>query len=145
MAKNRNSTPFSIRLREARKKFEVSQKLMAEKLNLDEVTYNRYETGEHIPKIDTLEKFHNITGTDLNWLITGKNTSSTGRLNLKELYPGLPDDPIIYEMIENLQVPVIYHGLIFHFIELSKKFEPMIKEHLSNLKGNKKESDQLGA
>lgn len=50
--------------------FETSEEMAAE-LSLDAPTYRRYERGESVPQIDTLEDILRITGKSADWLLFG--------------------------------------------------------------------------
>ncbi|MGE5340934.1 MAG: helix-turn-helix domain-containing protein, partial [Candidatus Omnitrophota bacterium] len=130
MTKNMNRTPFSARLRDARKAAGFTQKEMADKLMLDEVTYNRYESGDRLPKVDVLQNFYSLTGVNLIWLIIGEGDMYK-KADIRDIYPDLPEDKRIDELIKHLQVPIIYHEVVSDFIIYKKKYADFINKYFT--------------
>ena len=71
-------SPFALRLVETRRAFgirtgrpELDQKDFAAALGVEGETYRRYERGETEPKLATLARIREVTGTPLDWLICG--------------------------------------------------------------------------
>lgn len=50
----------------------LSQREYAKKIGLPHKTYQRYEYGEAIPKVQVLEKISKIESVTIDWLLTGK-------------------------------------------------------------------------
>ena len=67
------------RLRNLREDKDLSQKAIADYLNIRQTTYSRYETGELNPSIDALGKIADFHNTSVDYLI--------GRTDVKEPYP----------------------------------------------------------
>lgn len=63
------------RIAELRKEQGMTQKELADKINVNYVTLSRYENGERNPKIDKLDKMADIFGVTVEYII--------GRSNLK--------------------------------------------------------------
>lgn len=59
--------PFT--LRKYREKMELTQKQLAEVLNIDRSTYSYYETGKSVPPIETLIKLARIFNTTVDNLL----------------------------------------------------------------------------
>lgn len=57
----------------------LSQREFAKKIGLPHKTYQRYEYGEGVPKVDTLEKIAKKESVTVDWLLTG------GFLNFEEM------------------------------------------------------------
>ncbi len=62
---------FQNRLKIIRKHLGLKQQAMAERLKVSLSTLQRYEKGESVPGLGTLEKIAAL-GIDLHWLVTGK-------------------------------------------------------------------------
>ena len=58
-----------LRIREARERLGISQKLLAEKLNIKQTTFNGYETGAHDPKSNILLEIAKYCDTTVDFLI----------------------------------------------------------------------------
>ncbi len=56
-------------LRKYREKMELTQKQLAETLNIDRSTYSYYETGKSIPPVETLVKLAKIFNTTIDDLL----------------------------------------------------------------------------
>ena len=63
---------FCTRLKEVRKSLKLKQKVMAEKLDIHYVTYNKYENGATEPAIDFMHTLYRNFNVNMNWLITGE-------------------------------------------------------------------------
>lgn len=60
---------FPDRLKSMRKKLSLTQKEMANKLNIQRVTYSHYETGRSQPSIDTLIILSQILDCSIDYLV----------------------------------------------------------------------------
>ena len=60
---------FAKKLKDARLKAHLSQKEVADKINLDRSTYAYYETGRTVPSVNTLLKISKILNVDLNYWV----------------------------------------------------------------------------
>lgn len=60
---------FNEKLRKTRKTMNITQTQMAEKLNINQVTYHGYESGKHKPDIDTLVRIARILNTSIDYLL----------------------------------------------------------------------------
>ena len=61
---------ISEKLRDARHKAKLSQKQVAEQINLERSTYAYYETGRTVPNISNLLKLSKVLRVDLNYLVS---------------------------------------------------------------------------
>ncbi len=57
------------RLKARRKECELTQVQIAEKLNINQVTYLGYEKDKHKPDVDTLAKLADILHTSTDYLL----------------------------------------------------------------------------
>jgi len=65
---------FRDRLRTVRKCLKLKQYEMAKKLDIQYVTYNKYEVGVTQPNIEYLGRLNRTFNVNINWLITGVGT-----------------------------------------------------------------------
>jgi transcriptional regulator with XRE-family HTH domain len=63
------------KIQQLRKEKEITQKELAEKLGLAEITIRQYETNKREPKIATLSKIAKILGTGLETFLTDDEQS----------------------------------------------------------------------
>lgn len=68
---------FSARLREERKRLKLTQAHAAERCAVTRETWSRYETGALSPGIDALAGF-SAAGADVQYILTGKRSAPTG-------------------------------------------------------------------
>lgn len=67
---------FATRLRDSRKRSGYSQKDFAEKIEMHQVQYGRYERGESIPYAETLGKIAEALKVSVDYLLDGKEDSA---------------------------------------------------------------------
>lgn len=60
------------RIRLARKKVELTQEQLAEKIGIAFQTLNKYEKGHRLPDAEILRQIAIITGVDAGWLLIGE-------------------------------------------------------------------------
>ena len=65
---------FTDRLKMVRKCLKLKQYEMAKKLDIQYVTYNKYEVGVTQPNIEYLGRLNKTFNVNINWLITGNGT-----------------------------------------------------------------------
>jgi transcriptional regulator with XRE-family HTH domain len=129
------------KLKVVREKLGFTQDSIAQKMNVDKATYSRFENGKREPKLTFLERFIETTGVNANWLFLGKGDMFEQHVSGKEenhdirvLYPNIPEDPNVYDLIECLQVPLVYHLIIADFILYRKKHQEEIDAYFLNEK-----------
>lgn len=61
---------FSKKLKTARIKAHLSQKQVADQIDLERSTYAYYETGRTIPSVINLIKISKVLNVDLNYLVS---------------------------------------------------------------------------
>ncbi len=67
-------TVFHSKIREFRKDINLTQKQMAERLNISERAYQYYESGQREPNLDTLFDISNIFDISIDYLL-GKTSN----------------------------------------------------------------------
>lgn len=104
---NKPRSPFARRLIQVRESFGVStsqpginQEEFADLLGVGSEAYRRYERGETQPKLNTLVRLRRLTGTSLDWLLTGAS-ETTNRPTIKKrpslkVVPTQGDEPITH-------------------------------------------------
>jgi len=60
---------LGYKIKSKRKSKKLTQQKIAEKLNINRVTYQGYETDKHKPDIDTLSKLADILETSTDYLL----------------------------------------------------------------------------
>ena len=77
------------RLRQARKKNRLTQKRLADLMQMSDSAVGMYEAGNHRPSIELLKQFADVLHVDFAWL-AGKEAGSI-KVDYKE---SLPDNPV---------------------------------------------------
>lgn len=76
--------PYGKRIRAARKATGITQKQLAEKIGVAEITIQQYERGIRTPKVDTLQRIAAALETSIDSLLNGEETSERAQ-NLPEI------------------------------------------------------------
>ncbi len=70
-------TIFHSKIKEFRKSINLTQKQMAERLNISERAYQYYESGQREPNLDTLFDISNIFDISTDYLLGKTNNPSS--------------------------------------------------------------------
>ena len=70
-------TIFHSKIKEFRKSINLTQKQMAERLNISERAYQYYESGQREPNLDTLFDISNIFDISTEYLLGKTNNPSS--------------------------------------------------------------------
>lgn len=108
-------------IKQKRKEIGYSQKELAMKCNVAEITIRQYETGKRQPKLNILYKIATILGLDFDQLLGGVQSFESGA-DFKKEWKRLNEN--INESSDTLTV--------IHKISLNEK-ETKIIEHFQNL------------
>jgi len=76
---------FGIRLKELRKQQKLTQKELAEKINVRHPQLNKYECGLHAPPLITLVLMAEVLDTTVDYLLTGGRTEANSLHNIRLL------------------------------------------------------------
>ncbi|MEZ8886367.1 helix-turn-helix domain-containing protein [Vibrio sp. 10N.247.311.14] len=81
--------PIPVRLKEARKKANLSQKALGGRIGMDESSasprMNQYEKGKHTPDVQTLKLLANELGVPLSYFFCEDEISAELAVNLNRL------------------------------------------------------------
>lgn len=94
-----NTQTIGNRITEARKKMNISQAQLAEKLFISSQAVGKWERGESMPDIITLNRLAEILGVDLNYFsatITPSHSSSSGLIEKQPVEIREPEDTGIF-------------------------------------------------
>lgn len=68
---------FASRLRKLREARGLTQKDLAQRIEIEAVQVSRYERGQYLPNAETLVALGRVLQVDLNLLLLGESTGST--------------------------------------------------------------------
>lgn len=137
-----NPEQFGKRLKAARLKSGIDVDQASKMLGIEKNSYYKYEDGRRFPKPDILatimDKFH----ISIDYLITGegkasffKNETMEAKISaLKRVFPGLTMET--FPLIESLQVPVMKHAMMMHYIIENEKYKDFIDQYYSRKEEN---------
>lgn len=72
---------FGDRMKEARKRKGLTQKELAQLVNLQESSVSLYEGNKREPRLDTAENIASVLGVSINWLL-GRSESDDAKINI---------------------------------------------------------------
>ena len=77
---------FSTRLAQLREELGLTRKEVAEKLNIDQTTYGKYELSKRQPDYDTLQKIASFYNVSVDYLLGRTNVRNSNN-NVDEDFP----------------------------------------------------------
>ena len=77
---------FSTRLAQLREELGLTRKEVAEKLNIDQTTYGKYELSKRQPDYDTLQKISSFYNVSVDYLLGRTNVRNSNN-NVDEDFP----------------------------------------------------------
>lgn len=130
------------RIKLLRKALDCNQKEMCELLDLSQSNLAKIENGMLFPGFELMNKLHEKFNLNIDWLITGTgemflNNSKT-LFNIRKIYPGLPDDIHIDELIEDLQVPLIFYEIMAKYLLIRNEHEDVINSYFEKTENKKR-------
>jgi transcriptional regulator with XRE-family HTH domain len=119
----------------------LSAEKMAISLGINRGTLIHYENDDRFPGVDIVIDFMKKYNVDPGWFFFDNNAALNANKPpvIQDIYPGIPNNPDVDEMVECLKVPVIYYYMLSHFQVLKKQYESFIKEY-----EEKKEKENAG-
>lgn len=132
---------FGERLKQARIKLGLNVQQASDKIGIEKNSYYKYEDGTRFPKPETLLSIMDKFQLNMNYLLSGegkmfihagKAEESNNKMDLQMLFPGL--DPVTFPLVEDLQVPIMKHALMMHYLVEKNKYENFIDEYFKQKK-----------
>jgi transcriptional regulator with XRE-family HTH domain len=125
---------YGHRLKEFRKFLKKTLKDFAKETGLSNSNISRIERGEIFPNFEFLSNLQKKFDLNLNWVNLGigsmfLNKGEKESFDIRIKYPGIPNDNTADDLLNCLQVPVIYYYLAAIFIPLKKKHQSLIDEY----------------
>ena len=129
---------FSERLKTARKKSPFSQKELAEMIGIATRNYQRYESGENEPSLQTLSKLAKILDTSSDYLIGiaefDRNPAIMQSDNLLETLSGEE----LITLTNDIRQAYINNSLYYDYSRLPKKDREKVEEYIMLLENKNK-------
>ena len=122
-----NKMSVAEKLRHYREACVLSQKQVADALNIDRSTYTKYETGDSEPNLKTLVKIAAIYNVSPVKLLPETDTDVKRRYQLRD---AVPSEGAIYQLAKDER------GLIAQYRVLSKDEKRQVREMMAKITKN---------
>ena len=126
-----------LRVKAVRDKLNLKQGAYAKKLGISQSFLSYIEKGQRKPSYELLLSLLSIFNVNLHWLVTGvgdmfiMDTSPEKQFKEKfsRVFPGVPPDQEVLELVTSLEVPIIKNALLEKYLLYRKRYEDFIREH----------------
>ena len=120
---------FNIRLKELRLEAGLTQKDLANAIEVGRTTISEYESGKIVPKQEGLLKLANHFNVSVDYLTGVSNERATRKQNASDLDSLL--NTIHHILLDEYDTPVTYEGEV-----LSETQKLLIDQHIEQLRDN---------
>ena len=120
---------FNIRLKELRLEAGLTQKDLANAIEVGRTTISEYESGKIVPKQEGLLKLANHFNVSVDYLTGVSNERATRKQNASDLDAML--NTIHHILLDEYDTPVTYEGEV-----LSETQKLLIDQHIEQLRDN---------
>ena len=120
---------FNIRLKELRLEAGLTQKDLANAIEVGRTTISEYESGKIVPKQEGLLKLANHFNVSIDYLTGVSNERATRKQNASDLDAML--NTIHHILLDEYDTPVTYEGEV-----LSETQKLLIDQHIDQLRDN---------
>ena len=141
MKKQSNRTKIikdvGLRVKAVRDKLNLKQGAFAKKLSISQSFLSYIEKSQRKPSYELLLSLLSIFNVNLHWLVTGvgdmfnpdTNPEQQRKEQFSRLFPGVPPDQEVLELVKSLEVPIIRNALLEKYLLYRKRYEDFIREH----------------
>lgn len=129
------------RIKAVREQLNLNQGDYAGKLNISQPFLSYVEKGLRKPSFELLLSLLLYLNVNLRWLLTGEgdmfdkdreetaNPVKTAQTKFADLFPGVPPEPDVIDMVKSLEVPIMRNALVEKFLFYRKRYEEFISEY----------------
>jgi transcriptional regulator with XRE-family HTH domain len=145
-------TTVSGRIKYIRESQKKSQRAFARDHDCSSSFISLIESGDKKPSWELLQSLNSKSGVNINWVISGEGDPFIGHevekekkdnpVTLRTLVPGLPDDPVIDDLIDSLQVPIMAHTLSAQYLLYEKEYRSFIEDFFERKINDQKKTIQ---
>lgn len=122
---------FGNRLKQARLELRLNTLQASEIIGVEKNSYYKYEDGSRFPKPEILLAIMVNFNLNINYLLSGEGEMFIRKgeqaSELKQLFPDLSRET--YPLIEDMQVPVMKHSIMTHYLVEKEKFRSFIDSY----------------
>jgi len=135
---------ISTVIKEIRKELKLTQAELGEIIGIARSSIANYERKGTKPSSDFIEALVLRLNVNAKYIFTGQGEifeSTKGKdfaQRFSELFPDVPPESEVIELINSLAVDVVRHQLIIDYIHAKNKFKDFIIEHKEHMKEIKK-------
>ncbi len=127
---------FGERLKRARKRLGLTTLEASKIIGIEKNSYYKYEDGSRFPKPEILLSMMINFNLNINYLLTGEGEMFIDKrekaANLQGLFPELSEET--FPLIEDMQVPVMKHSLMTHYLVEREKLKSFIDNYFEEKK-----------
>lgn len=134
------------RIKCVRKSLKLTQSEFALKTGISNSFLSYVETGSKNPSFELLFSLSSKFAVKMDWVFTGKGemfqsdelkTSSEIKDELFRLYSKLKDKELVFEFLDSLEAPIMYHAFMAWYLRLRREIKDDVDEFFS--KGRSKD------
>jgi len=125
-------------LKKLREVLDLTQGKFAEHIGVSRYSITDYEREVTQPGADFCTLLISKFDVNINWLLTGKGEmfnfchTSDKMERFSKLFPSVPPEPNIVEMVESMEIPVMRYQLIGDYLVRKEQHKLMIEEFNKN-------------
>jgi transcriptional regulator with XRE-family HTH domain len=135
------------RIKAVRAALNLNQEAYAKKLNISQPFLSFVEIGKRKPSFWLILSLLLYCHVNLRWLLTGEgemfeaehheeeDLAQTMPAKFADLFPGVPPDPDLLEMIRDMEVPILRNALLEKYIFYRYRYKNFIDEHRNIMHG----------
>lgn len=139
-----NADKIAKKLKNERMKKNITQKELANILNIDKATISRYENGHIIPDIKNLKKYSNYFEVTIDYILNNKVTNKKNNFEkfsqfiIKYIYENF-DDKKVKHLISNLNIKNNKKNFLLLSLEpnIKNSFYSYLKPNIKKIYSNK--------
>lgn len=128
---NENLTEIGQRIKSIRSALKMTQDEFAVETGISSSFVSLVETGAKKPSFELLFALRIKFDIDINFIFTGVRLTENSNKNQTywDINPNLPRDPLIADLIDDLQVPLLYHSLTSLYLKEKEEYKNIIEDH----------------
>lgn len=129
------------RIKAVRRALNLNQGEYAGKLKISQPFLSYVEKGLRKPSFELLASLLLYFNVNLSWVLTGRgdmflkqqeeeaNPVKTAQTRFVDLFPGVPPEADVMDMIKSMEVPIMRNALVEKFLFYRKRYEEFISDY----------------
>lgn len=129
------------RIKAVRRALNLNQGEYAGKLKISQPFLSYVEKGLRKPSFELLASLLLYFNVNLSWVLTGRgdmflkqqeevvNHVKTAQARFADLFPGVPPEADVIDMVKSLEIPIMRNALVEKFLFYRKRYEEFISDY----------------